>query len=1030
MPGQIHVPISVAVQGLDKALKSLGGIGKIVKGAAAAFVTLAGSAKTANAAMATVEGAKVLERNLAGLETVFKNTTPQMVEFGKAASDIGLSMAEAAKATTFIGSVLKQSGFSIEETADLTERLVGLGADLALTYGYDVQEALLGMTALFRGEYDPIEKFGVAMKQSEIDAEKLARGLGHLTGAEERLADQQIRVEFLFDRAADAIGAVERQSSNLVVQQMRLRAEFENVRDTVATNLLPVFADFTSGLADITNNIAPRLRKVFDDMAEPMARVFHNLEPLLEGFINMVIDFVGMMVDLADVMTDPMTKLGGKIQEIIGLFGATLQTVTDLRFDGTTAFDALVVVLEGVATVLYTILDVLSQIIIYVSVFAGKLADAFNAASQAGDDTFFGFFDKANAFLNSIGPVITETNTLAGSLIEVRDGFVAAYVETAEFNRQLVRAKQSLRELGDQTEVWDVLSGNFDSTITGGDSSNSAGGTAKNYVADFFDGLESEVRKQQARIKLEGLGLTEGLIESILGSKGWEEVFNKVISGGKEALEEIQEAWANTKKGIDEATKAAEEFAKAQEEALKAAREEAQAYIDKMQALADKAQKAYTDADEKAQDFKKSIEQISQIDILPNAEEQLGRFELAVRRSMDTIRSELVSAFDEGIIFERDLQDLQAYVAAEEFELRRLAQVRDDLANRFTLSDALINEYRNALTGALSLTNLLSQVKSATETRMVTEVQQGVVKFGRSLKDFQVTVTRSYEETVEQVQSKSAGLVNNFRDMAEKARGFADNLRKLRAMGLDPMLFNQLIDAGVEAGGETAQALVDGGSDTINEINSLFKEIDAIGAELGEEVAASMYGSGIDMADGLLEGIRSKQEEMLELAMSMAQAFSDAFKSKLEIAVEKPVTQARKAAEAAQAAVPKMEDIDLEGIAKLQGYLDNATAALGKVTGAATIAGINTKIAAVEELKQILVEGGKLDISGIERGLTSAELVSRAEAAKSGSTVINNTINVTADSRTSGTKAGEAIVDKLQTFQFNNGSAAIVRLLD
>jgi hypothetical protein len=41
--------------------------------------------------------------------------------------------------------------------------------DLAATYGYDVQEALLGMTALFRGEYDPIEKFGVAMKQNEIN---------------------------------------------------------------------------------------------------------------------------------------------------------------------------------------------------------------------------------------------------------------------------------------------------------------------------------------------------------------------------------------------------------------------------------------------------------------------------------------------------------------------------------------------------------------------------------------------------------------------------------------------------------------------------------------------------------------------------------------------------------------------------------------------------------------------------------------------------------------------------------------------
>jgi hypothetical protein len=42
------------------------------------------------------------------------NPPDQMIEFSKGMSSMGLSMAETAKASTFIGSVLKQSGFAME----------------------------------------------------------------------------------------------------------------------------------------------------------------------------------------------------------------------------------------------------------------------------------------------------------------------------------------------------------------------------------------------------------------------------------------------------------------------------------------------------------------------------------------------------------------------------------------------------------------------------------------------------------------------------------------------------------------------------------------------------------------------------------------------------------------------------------------------------------------------------------------------------------------------------------------------------
>jgi hypothetical protein len=115
------------------------------------------------------------------------------------------------------------------------------------------------MTDLFRGDYDPIEKFGVAMKQSEINAELVARKLDHLTGAERRNAEQTIRLELLYQRAADATGAFGAQSGNLYVEQKKLQAQFENIQAQLGTDLLPVFGQLVQALVPLVDDLTPRL---------------------------------------------------------------------------------------------------------------------------------------------------------------------------------------------------------------------------------------------------------------------------------------------------------------------------------------------------------------------------------------------------------------------------------------------------------------------------------------------------------------------------------------------------------------------------------------------------------------------------------------------------------------------------------------------------------------------------------------------------------------------------------------------------
>jgi len=322
----------------------------------------------------------------------------------------------------------------------------------------------------------------------------------------------------------------------------------------------------------------------------------------------------------------------------------------------------------------------------------------------------------------------------------------------------------------------------------------------------------------------------------------------------------------------------------------------------------------------------------------------------------------------------------------------------------------------------MQLTSLFNSLKDETEKRTVTEVTKGVVTLGKSLRDFNIIVTREYEETITKVMDKTAGLLDGFKVMAQKSKDFANNLRTLKDMGLDGMLFDQLVQAGVEAGGETAQALVDGGQETVSEISSIFAEVNALGATLGEEVATTLYGTGIDLADGLIEGILSKQDEMEKAAYAMAEAFNSAFQATLSTQIDL-VTDSRVAEETQKAAneiaaipIPDMpRPIDQAALDKINSLIAGATRYIGNVSGA-LFEGGTAKLGIYEALAADIAAGGTVDVSGIKSGMSSSELLIAAQG--TGSTVVNNTFNVLPGNRTQQNET----VETLRSFTNSNGS--------
>lgn len=127
------------------------------------------------------------------------------------------------------------------------------------------------------------------------------------------------------------------------------------------------------------------------------------------------------------------------------------------------------------------------------------------------------------------------------------------------------------------------------------------------------------------------------------------------------------------------------------------------------------------------------------------------------------------------------------------------------------------------------------------------------------------------------------GVLGNLKDKLVKAQRFAALIRKLIKGKLNKTTLQQLLEAGPEAGLATAEAIASGGKDAISEINSLTAQIAAQGGALGDKAANTMYGAGIQAAQGLVAGLLKDKKRLEKVARLLAQALIKAVKKALDI---------------------------------------------------------------------------------------------------------------------------------------------------
>lgn len=288
-------------------LKSFAGkAGKLVAFGAAAVAT--GSAILIGS---SVKAASDAQQSLGATESVFGKYADKVVaKSNQAANAVGLSANEYRELNNVTGAMLKSSGTPLSKIAGLTDKLTGRAADLAATFGGSTADAVSAVSSLLRGEADPIERYGVSIKQSDVNARLAADGLGELTGEAKKQAEAQARLTLLYEQSASAQGQFARENNTLAGQQQRASAGFENLKTTIGTAFLPTL---TSATGVLNTSLLPAMQ----NLAEKYA-------PLLAARLDTLVQKIGPLVDGGFAQFGDTLRNLGK-----GDSGASLSSIGD-----------------------------------------------------------------------------------------------------------------------------------------------------------------------------------------------------------------------------------------------------------------------------------------------------------------------------------------------------------------------------------------------------------------------------------------------------------------------------------------------------------------------------------------------------------------------------------------------------------------------------------------------------------------------------------------------------------------------------
>lgn len=312
-------------------------------------------------AIDSVKAASDAQQSVGATETVFGKFSKSVIaDSNSAARAYGLSANTYRENANIIGSLFKNQGVSTDKLASKTKSMIGTASDLAATFGGTTTTAVEALSSAFKGEFDPLEKYGISIKQSTVNTEaqrlateKYHTSLGKLSTAQQTALKQQATSNLVMKQSRSSLGAFKGETDTLAHQQQVLGAQFDNIKVKVGTYLLPVLTKFLTFL----NDDGPKAFAAVSSAVGPVIGYFQNFGSSGVAASGKMSQFLTTVKSVWASVQSIFSSAVTIVTALWALFGSTI--VANLS----STFSNVLLILRGAFTVIQGIFDVIAGIL-------------------------------------------------------------------------------------------------------------------------------------------------------------------------------------------------------------------------------------------------------------------------------------------------------------------------------------------------------------------------------------------------------------------------------------------------------------------------------------------------------------------------------------------------------------------------------------------------------------------------------------------------------------------------------------------
>lgn len=202
----------------------------------------------------TADLASEAEQNFGAVDAIFKDHAKGVHDMSKnAAKDMGISSSSYEAYSATLGALLKNQGVSLKDLGGQTDSLIQTGADLASMFGGTTSDAVDSLSSAYKGQFDPLEKYGITITAASVKQKALEMGLIKGKEALTAQAKQAATTALIMEQSGDAQGNFAKEADTAAGSMQIFKAKMEDTGAELGKVLLPFIVSAAEKLSELAD---------------------------------------------------------------------------------------------------------------------------------------------------------------------------------------------------------------------------------------------------------------------------------------------------------------------------------------------------------------------------------------------------------------------------------------------------------------------------------------------------------------------------------------------------------------------------------------------------------------------------------------------------------------------------------------------------------------------------------------------------------------------------------------------------------